>query len=149
MKTTIISVLLMFNLISLSTSASETKILGVWTQTNVIATKTGPIALELSFLENELSLKVTCQFQEKLGEKVAPDTLSTSLTTAIELSDSEIKILEEKTSNAENGIKSCRSFVSPTTWTYSLSADGQQLVIDVLNPYMQRLFFIKNKPLTR
>lgn len=141
MKTMIVVLLLAFS--STTAFATDASILGTWTLTNSIATKSGPITLELGISETQLNLQVTCEFQEKLGEKVSPETLSTSLTTTIKLSSTEIKILEEQTANAEDGLKSCRSYVAPTSWEYTLSEDGDHLAVDAIIPYMQRLIFVR------
>lgn len=141
MKSMIVALLLAFS--STSAFATDAGILGTWTLTNNIVTKSGPITLELGIGETQLSLKATCEFQEKSGEKVSPETLSTSLTTTIELSATEIKILEEQTANAEDGIKSCRAYVAPTSWVYTLSEDGDRLAVDAIIPYMQRLIFVR------
>lgn len=135
--------LLAQNFLTINLLASTTAILGTWTQVNPINTKTGPLTLEIEINETQLHLKATCEFQEKFGETAAPEYLSTSLTTTIELTENEIKILEEQTANAEDGIKSCRSYVTPTSWVYTLSEDGDRLAIDAIVPYMQRLIFVR------
>ncbi len=146
MKTLMTSVLFLLAMTAVTSQtiqAADASILGTWTLMNPIVTKTGPIALEFGISETQLNLKATCEFQEKSGEKVEPTKLSTSLTTAIELNSTEIKILEEQTANAEDGIKACRSFVTPTTWVYTLSEDGELLAVDAIVPYMQRLIFVR------
>lgn len=143
MKTLLTSMLFMLSVFSQMTFAADAGILGTWTLIDPIVTKTGPIALEFGISGTQLNLKATCEFQEKSGEKVEPTKLITSLTTLIEITDSEIKILEEQTANAEDGLKACRSFVTPTSWVYTMSEDGDRLAVDAIVPYMQRLIFVR------
>lgn len=143
MNTLIMSILLALTAASQTIQASAAAALGSWTLIHPIVTKTGPIDLELGISETQLFLKATCEFQEQSGEKTEPTFLTTSLTALIEVNATEIKILEEQTANAEDGIKACRSFVTPTSWQYTLAEDGDRLAVDAIIPYMQRLIFVR------